>query len=427
MADDDGHRPHVLIIVQNMPLPLDRRVWLECQSLAAAGYRVSAVCPKGPGDSAHEVRDGVTIRKYRPAPAASGPLGYAFEFAYCWIRTALLVARIQRRHPIDAIQACNPPDTYWLLARLLRRRGVRFVFDHHDLCPELYRSKGGRTSPRLLRLLEWLERRTYETADLVLTTNDSYRAVACRRTGTPPDEVTVVRSGPDPAKMRRGAAVPELRNGRQHLVCYLGLMGPQDGVDVVVRTADRVVHHLGRDDVQFALLGYGDCLDDLRALATDLHLDDHVTFTGRVDLAAITDWFSTADVGLSPDPKTPFNDVSTMNKTLEYMAYELPTVAFDLTETTVSAGPAGVYVTATGDSAADIDGFATALVELLDDPVRRAAMGRVGRARIEDGLGWPASGARYVQSYDDLLGRSAPAPRGRRHARSRRPAGAHLR
>lgn len=397
--------PHVLIIVQNLSVPLDRRVWLECQTLVGAGYRVSVICPQGKNDSAFVELDGVRIHRYAPAPSARGIVSYGLEFAYCWLRATFLAWRIHRAEPLDVIQGCNPPDTYWALARLFRRAGVRFVFDHHDLCPELYASKPGRPSPWVSRMLRWLERRTFATADLVLTTNESYRERASARTGRPAEEIVIVRSGPDPERMRRETLEPALRSGRKHLACYLGLMNPQDGVDVVVRAADHVVHSLGRDDIQFALLGDGDCGADLRREAHALGLDDHVTFTGLVGSDDITRWLSTADVGLSPDPFTPFNDVSTMNKTLEYMAYELPVLAFRLTETVVSAGPAGEYVPTSGDADGDARRFAEALVALLDDPERRAAMAKAGRARIESGLGWPTSAAAYLSAYDRLTGR----------------------
>jgi glycosyltransferase involved in cell wall biosynthesis len=393
----------VLVIVQNMPVPLDRRVWLECQTLVDSGYRVSVICPKGPGDPARETVNGVRLYKYRGAPRARGLVGYGFEFAYCWLRTAILAVRLFFVDRFDAIQACNPPDTYWALARLFRRFGVRFVFDHHDLNPELYVSRRGRPSDRVLRVLEWLERQTYATADHVVTTNESYRARACERTGRQPDDVTVVRSGPDPQRMRRGDPRPELRSGRKHLVCYLGLMGPQDDVDTVVRVAHHVVHRLGRDDIAFSLLGYGDCLEDIRRLAVELEVADAVHFTGRVEIPAISDWLSTADLGITPDAKTPFADVSTMNKTLEYMAFGLPVLAFDLVETQSSAGAAAAYVTFEGRSDLDVAHMAEALVALVDDPARRAEMGRVGRARIENGHGWPTSARAYLAVYDRLL------------------------
>ncbi|MEY2422451.1 MAG: hypothetical protein QOI95_2518 [Acidimicrobiaceae bacterium] len=391
-----------------MSVPLDRRVWQECQTLVGAGYRVSVICPRGDNDDNYVELDGVRIHRYAPTPPARSVLAYGFEFAYCWLRATALAWRIHRAEPLDVIQGCNPPDTYWALARLFRRSGVRFVFDHHDLCPELYASKPGRPSPWISRMLRWLERRTFATADLVLTTNESYRTRASARTGRSEDEIVVVRSGPDPGRMRREAPTPELRHGRKYLACYLGLMNPQDGVDVVVSAADHVVHGLGRDDIQFVLLGDGDCGDDLRHQAHSLGLDDHVTFTGLVGSDDITRWLSTADVGLSPDPYTPFNDVSTMNKTLEYMAYDLPVLAFRLTETVVSAGPAAEYVSGSGDVDLDARAFAAALVALLEDPDRRATMGAAGRERIEAGLGWPASAKVYLDAYDRLTGRQAP-------------------
>lgn len=410
-----GDGRHVCIIVQNMPVPLDRRVWAESQTLVAGGYRVSVICPKGPGEASFEWRDGVELHRYRPAPAADGVVGYAVEFVWSLLWATYLARRIHRRDPVAVLQACNPPDTYWLLGMLFRLGGTRFVFDHHDLCPELYRSRGRPWSPALLRVLELLERATYRHADAVIATNSSYRRIACARTGRSSETVAIIRNGPAPERMKRGSPCPELRAGHDHLVCYLGIMGPQDGVDVVVRSAAVVAHEMGRHDIRFALLGYGDCLDDLQHLTRTLHVDEHVHFTGRVEIDEITRWLSTADVGLSPDPWTPFNDVSTMNKTLEYMAYALPVVAFDLTETEVSAGSAALYVPHTGDPDADVHLYAQALVALVDDPQRRQGMALLGRARIEDVLGWPGAARRYLELVDALTGHGpradAPAPR----------------
>jgi glycosyltransferase involved in cell wall biosynthesis len=399
--------PHVLIVVQNLPVPLDRRVWMECRALVGAGYRVSVICPKGPDDASFEELEGVRIHRYAPPRQADGLLGYAWEFGYCWLRTAALALRVHRRDRIDALQACNPPDTYFALARLLRPFGVRFVFDHHDLCPELYESRDpGREAPRaVVSVLERLERATYRTADHVITTNETYLEIARGRTGKPAEAFTVVRSSPDPASMKRGNPVPELRRGHRHLCCYLGIMGHQDGVENVVRAADVMVHELGRDDVQFTLLGFGDTLDWLRRLTAELGLEEHVTFTGRVGAREIKQYLSTADLGLCPDPKTSFNDASTMNKVLEYMAHRLAVVSFDLAETQSTAGPAARYVGWTGDPAADARSFAGAIDALLEDPARRRAMGREGRRRIEGELGWPTQAARYVEAYDRLLER----------------------
>ncbi|MGH8773944.1 MAG: glycosyltransferase family 4 protein [Jiangellaceae bacterium] len=399
---DVVRRPRTLIIVQNLPVPFDRRVWLECMALTAAGYDVTVVCPKGKGDPGHEVLEGVTLLKYRPYAPGGGALGFVLEYAYSFLATARLVLRARRHGRFDVLQACNPPDIFWPIARWLRRRdGSRFVFDHHDLCPELYDSRfpqGGRL-PR--RGLLALEKATFRTADQVVATNASYAEIAVRRGGKSPVDVTVVRTGPDPERLRRKAAIPELRRGRRHLVAYIGVMGPQDGVDLAVRAAAHVVHDLGREDVAFTFMGAGDSYDEIVALRNDLGLHDHVELPGRVPDDTVIDVLSTADVGLSPDPHNPLNDVSTMNKTLEYMAFGLPVVAFDLKETRVSAGRAASYV-----PSGKVEDYARAIVELLDDDDRREVMGRMGRQRIEDELGWPHQRDAFVDVYDMLAGRT---------------------
>ncbi len=395
-------RPRVLIIVQNLPVPFDRRVWLECRALTAAGYDVTVVCPKGKGDPEHEILEGVTLLKYRPYAPGGGVLGFVLEYAYSFISTARLVRRARRLGPFEVLQACNPPDIFWPIARWLRRRdGSRFVFDHHDLCPELYSSR----FPDGNRWLRWgllrLERATFHTAQHVVSTNDSYAEIAVRRGGKPSADVTVVRTGPDEERLRRKEPVLALRRGRQHLVAYIGVMGPQDGVDLAVRAAAHVVHDLGRSDVSFTFMGAGDCYDRLVALRDELNLQEHVELPGRVSDDTVLDVLSTATVALSPDPKNALNDLSTMNKTLEYMAFGLPVIAFDLKETRVSAGEAALYV-----ESGDVAAYGAAVVQLLDDAEQREAMGRVGRLRIEGGLGWPDQRDAYIGVYDTLVGRA---------------------
>ena len=395
-------RPRALIIVQNLPVPFDRRVWLECKALTAAGYDVTVISPKGKGDPGHEVLDGVTLLKYRPYAPGGSALGFVLEYAYSFLATARLVLRGRRGGRFDVLQACNPPDIFWPIARWLRRRdGSRFVFDHHDLCPELYDSRfpDGRSLPR--RGLVALEKATFRTADHVVATNTSYAEIALRRGDKSPANVTVVRTGPDPERLRRKAAVPALRRGRRHLVAYIGVMGPQDGVDLAVRAAAHVVHGLGREDVSFTFMGAGDSYNDIVRLRDALGLRDYVELPGRVPDDTVMDVLSTADVGLSPDPKNPLNDVSTMNKTLEYMAFGMPLVAFDLKETRVSADGAASYV-----PSGNVAAYAQAIVELLDDDSRREAMGRAGRLRIEEELGWPHQRDAYVGVYDRLVGRT---------------------
>ncbi len=398
--------PHVLIIVQNLPVPLDRRVWLECQALIANGYEVSVICPKGPGDPRRQVIDGVHIYKYRPAPEAKGLLGFVIEFVYCWILTALLSREVWRRRPFQVLQACNPPDTYWLLARLWRRRGVRFLFDHHDLNPELFLSRFGLPTQPKERLelygLRWLEQMTFRTAERVVSTNESYRAVALGRGQRHPDHVTVVRSGPDTRRMRPiYPDVPPEAERRFSLV-YLGIMGPQDGVNVVLELMAELVHHRGRRDVHATLLGFGDCYEALRQQATEFGIDPWVTFTGRADQFMIADHLSRADIGLCPDPKTPLNDISTMNKTMEYMAYALPSVSFDLVETRITGEDTVVYV-----EPGNVSAFADAVEQLLDTPQLRLELGYRARQRVAMELDWRPQSAKYIQVIDELCGRVA--------------------
>jgi len=392
----------VLIIVQNLPVPFDRRVWLECQALTRAGHQVAVVCPKGKGDPAYAELDGVQLYKYKPYAPGGSKLGFINEYVYSFLATAWLTARARRRGRFAVMQACNPPDIFWPIALMLRAfdRTV-FVFDHHDLCPELYESRFPDGSRLPHRGLLALERATHRTARHVISTNESYRDIAVRRSGKSPSDVTVVRTGPDPRRLVRGEARPELRRGRRYLAAYIGVMGPQDGVDIVIRAAAVVVRELHRDDIAFTLIGSGDCFDELVRLRDELDLAGHVEFTGRVPDELVTDVLSTADVGLSPDPKNPLNDVSTMNKTMEYMAYELPVVAFDLRETRVSAADAAVYVEPN-----DVHKYAEAIVALMDDESRRFQLGKAGRIRVEQELAWSHQERAYLGVYHSLLGDS---------------------
>jgi glycosyltransferase involved in cell wall biosynthesis len=387
-----------LIIVQNLPVPFDRRVWLECQALVSAGYRVAVVCPKGSGEKAYEVIDTVELYKYRPYAPGGSSLSFVAEYAYSFLATTWMALKARRSGRFAVIQACNPPDIFWPLAMAFRAlEGTRFVFDHHDLCPELYESRfpEGRKLP--YRGLRVLERRTHRAADHVIATNESYREIAVARSGKRASDVTVVRTGPDPQRLRRVRAYPELRRGHRFLAAYLGVMGPQDGVDIVVRAASIVVHEFGREDIAFTLIGSGDCFRDLVTLRDELGLAGHVEFTGRAPDDLVSCILSTADVGLSPDPKNPLNDISTMNKTLEYMAFELPVVAFDLHETRISAGDAALYVKPN-----DVHDYAAAITQFMDDEPARARLGKLGRARVEQELAWCHQERAYLNVYERL-------------------------
>ncbi|TCO52079.1 glycosyltransferase involved in cell wall biosynthesis [Kribbella antiqua] len=392
--------PRVLIIIQNLWVPFDRRVWLECQALVASGYDVTVVCPKGPGDPSYQVIDGVTVHQYKAYAPGGSKISFIAEYAYSFLMTLRLVLRARKAGTFDVLQACNPPDIFWPIAMLLRRLDrTRFVFDHHDLCPELFQSRFGGTTSLPYKGLRFLERMTHRKADHVISTNDSYRRIAITRSGKANHDVTVVRTGPDPERLRRGGADESLRRGHRYLVTYIGVMGPQDGVDIVVRAADHIVNNLGRTDIAFTLMGGGDSFDEVVALRDELGLGDHVEFTGRVPDETVRAVMSTADLGLSPDPKNPLNDVSTMNKTMEYMAFELPVVAFDLIETKVSAEDAAVYVEPN-----DVALYGQAIVDLLDDEVKRRRMARLGRERVEQVLAWKHQQKAYLGVYDGLTG-----------------------
>jgi glycosyltransferase involved in cell wall biosynthesis len=395
-----GGRPRVAIIVQNLPVPFDRRVWLECQSLVARGYDVTVVCPQGEGTGPEQVVDGVRILAYPGYAPGGSALGYVIEYAWSFLATARLLRTARREGPFDAMQACNPPDIFWPIARWLRRRdGTRFVFDHHDLCPELYLSRFDGSTGAPYKGLLFLERQTFRAADKITSTNESYAAIAASRGGKSVDDVSVVRTGPDPQRLQRREPVGHLRRGRNHLVTYLGVMGPQDGVDLALGAADVVVNRLGRHDIAFTFMGSGDCYDELVRRRDELGLTEAVDLPGRVPDDFVSEVLSTADVGLCPDPLNPLNYVSTMNKTMEYMAFGLPVVAFDLHETRVSAADAAHYVRPN-----DVEEYARAIVSLVDDPARRTEMGRHGRARVVDHLAWEHQQEGYLRVFDELVG-----------------------
>ncbi len=395
-------RGRVLHLSENLPLPFDRRVWLELNALKDAGYAISAICPAGERwTSPHEVIDGIHIFRYPAPPPARGFLSYAWEFLWCWLHTARLSLVVLARRGFDVIHAANPPDTFWALAALYKPFGKRYVFDHHDLCPELYLSRFGeqRAGSLTHRALQWLEWAQFRTADLVISTNASYRQVAIERGHVRPDRVRVVRSGPS---RERFATVPTpdpgLKRGRPYLVAYLGVMAPQDGVDHLLRAAHHL-HAQGRRDISYTLIGAGDSFAELQDLAHQLGLDDVVTFTGRIPDADVEHILSTADVCVCPDPLNPLNDVSTMNKVLEYMACGRPIVAFDLREHRESAAEGALYATPNRD-----DDMAARIARLLDDPALRARMGDYNRRRFLERMAWEYSASELLAAYETLCG-----------------------
>ncbi|MGH9350738.1 MAG: glycosyltransferase family 4 protein, partial [Terriglobia bacterium] len=309
-----------------------------------------------------------------------------------------LALKVYRRTRFRIIQACNPPDTIFLVACFFKLFGVRFLFDHHDLNPELFEAKFGKKKGLFYRLVCLAERMTYRAADVSIATNESYRAVALERGGMKPERVFVVRSTPDPAVLFRRPPEPSLKRGKKFLIAYLGVMGAQEGLDLLLEAIRRVVEKRGADEVGCVLMGGGPELPRLKKLAREMGLDSVVHFTGRVTDADLAATLSTADVCVAPDPKNPMNDQSTMNKVLEYMAFARPVVLFDLTEGRRAAGDAALY--ARPNDPAD---FAVQILTLLESDALREKLGATGRQRIETALNWAQEKEQLLKAYELAL------------------------
>lgn len=391
---------HILILVENLSVPFDRRVWQESRALVEAGFAVTVICPTGSSQDRdrEDVIEGVHILRYPLRGSEGGVVGYVREYSSALWNTLRLAIKVRRHERVDIVHACNPPDLLFLVALALRPWGARFVFDHHDLSPELLQVRFPGSRPMLDRMIRMVERLTFAAADAVISTNESYRRVAITRGKVPAERIAIVRSAPDLSRFSEQTPDDSLRRGKRYLLAYIGVMGPQEGVDYALRALRHLRDNLGRDDVNVIFMGAGDSYDEMVALSKELGIDDFVEFPGRVSDEFLQRCLSTADVCLSPDPKNPFNDASTMNKVLEYMATGRPIVSFDLTEARVSAGDAAVYVPANDEMA-----FAEAIDMLLRDPERRQKMGEIGRQRMKDVLSWDVSRAELVKFYQRLL------------------------
>ncbi len=396
----------VLIIVQNLPVPFDRRVWLEATTLAKAGCRVSVICPKMKGfNASHEVIEDVAIYRYPLPIDARGAVGFAAEFAWCLVMASALSVRVALfGRGFDVLHACNPPETYWVLGLFWRMLGRVFVFDHHDLSPEMFAAKFGRSSGLLHRMLLLMERLTFRVAQVVITTNDSHRAIATARGGKSPRDVYVVRSGPDLSRFSVKPPRADWAQGKPFLLTYLGEMCAQDGVDHLVRAMRILRDERGRSDVQCVFVGGGPHQPAIVAYANEIGVADCCTFLGRVSDDVLCDVLSSAHIGVDPDPKNDWSDKSTMNKVVEYMFFGLPVLSYDLHETRVSAGDAGLYVTANDERA-----LAAGIDRLLDEPATRHRMGQSGYDRVRQVLAWNYSVPPLLAAYDHAFGlRQAP-------------------
>lgn len=397
MKGSAGKGSKVLIIVENLPVPFDRRVWQEACALRDAGYQVSVISPTGKGyEERYQVLDGIHIFRHPLPVEGNGAMGYLFEYAAALFWEFVLAWKVLLRRGFDVIHACNPPDNIFSIALFFKLFGKKFIFDHHDINPELYEAKFGKRDFFYKVLLAW-ERWTFRTADVSIATNESYRRIAIERGGMPPEKVFIVRSGPNLDRMRILPPDESLKKGRRYLVGYVGVMGAQEGIDYLLRSVQYLVRFRGRTDIHFGLVGGGTELEAMRHYAHELGIAEYITFTGRVPDDAMLEMLNTADICVNPDVANEMNDKSTMNKIMEYMALAKPIVQFDLTEGRFSAMEASVYAERNNE----VD-FAHKIELLLDDPERRKTMGTFGLQRVEKELAWDFEIPKLLAAYDAI-------------------------
>ncbi len=394
----------ILMVVENLSVPADPRVWIEATTLRDRGFQVSIICPKG--SSRHRESyiciDNIHIYRYQLPRVANKYTSYIAEYAAAIIKTFWLSFTVLIRHGFDIIHAANPPDLFFIIGFFYRLLGKKFVFDQHDLAPEMFQVKFKGRMKLLYRLLLFLERCSYQTADLIIVTNSSQRRMAIERGGRPAEKVFVVRNGPDLEHLKLVTPESELKGGRSYLLAYVGVMSLQDGVEYALYALHDLVYKRGRRDISLVLMGDGDQVPTLHALTHELQLDEYVNFTGWVSRGDIVRYLTVADVGLSPDPQNGLNEYSTMIKTMEYMAMRKPVVAFDLTETRFSAHDAALYATPNL-----VEDFANKVEILLDNEELRLSMGTVGRKRIEEELSWDHSKEHLLLAYEVLFSKSS--------------------
>src|SRR5437588_1942781 len=390
----------ILMVVENLPAPADTRVWSEATTLRDHGFQVSIICPKG--SSRHRESsiciDNIHIYRYQLPKVTNKYTSYLAEYAVAIAMTFWLSLKVLMHHGFDVIHAANPPDLFFIIGLFYRLLGKKFLFDQHDLAPEMFRVKFKGRMKLLYRLQLFLERCSYQTANLVIVTNSSQRRFAIKRGGCPPERVFVVRNGPDLERLKLVTLESELKGGRPYLLVYVGVMSLQDGVEYALYALHDLIYKRDRQDISLVLMGDGDYVSSLHALTHKLQLDEYVNFTGWVLREDIVRYLTAADVGLSPDPQNGLNEYSTMIKTMEYMAMGKPVVAFDLAETRLSAQAAALYATPNL-----VQDFADKIETLLDNEELRLKLGAYGRKRIKEELHWEVSKEHLLLVYKRLF------------------------
>jgi glycosyltransferase involved in cell wall biosynthesis len=389
----------ILMLLENCTYREDNRVQREARTLTEAGYSVTVICPRHPDYAWREIVDGVRVYTFPEPPEGDGLVGYLAEYGQSWVNSALLSYLVYLSDGFEVVHAHNPPDLFVFIGGLYKLLGKKFIFDHHDLSPEMYYARfRGEGNPFVHRVLVWLEQLSCRTADHVIATNESYKRLEIERSGIPADKITVVRNGPDPKRVRLVAPDERLRAMGKTIIGYVGVMGYQDGVDYYLRALHHLVYQLHCTNVYSVLIGKGDAWQELQHLAQELNLTEYVWFTGRVSDAELMRYLSSADICVGPDPKNDFTDRSTMIKMMEFMALGKPIVAFDLTEHRNSAGDAALY--AEPNDEAD---FARQMLRLINDPALREAMGRIGQERVRSQLEWRHQAPHLLDVYQQLF------------------------
>lgn len=383
----------VLIVTENIALGRDHRAKKQVRALLTAGWKVSFVCRRDPANEPFRSMEGLDLYEYHPPTESPRRLSYVYEYAYSLLAAARLTVMAHFKGSFDVIQVGDPPDIHFVLALPFKLLGRSFVIDQRDLSPELYTARYGQDTGPLMTILRALERASWRTADHVFCISEGQRRIISERGDVPATSITIVGNGPLLAKTRSRSAQPGLKNDQTFRVCWVGVMGVQDRVDLALRAVRHLVCELGRTDCHFSFIGDGEVLPEMRRLAGELGIADWVTFTGWLEQDACFAQLSAADLGLEPTTQ----DVATV-KCLEYMAFGVPIVAFDLEENRLQADGAAVYVP-TGD----VPAFALAISQLLDDPTRRTEMGRLGLRHVEETHAWERQEEAFLGVYERLL------------------------
>jgi glycosyltransferase involved in cell wall biosynthesis len=390
----------ILMLVENVPAPADRRVWPEALTLRDQGYQVSIISPKGTTQyrESHTCIENIHIYRYHVPTIGHKYLAYIVEYSVALLMSFWLSLKVWRRQGFDVIHAANPPDLFFIIGLFYRLFGKKFVFDQHDLAPELFQVKFSRKSKLLRGLLLFLERRSYRSAHLIVTSNLSQERFAIERGHCPAEKVFVVRNGPDLQQFRLATPEPGLKKGFPYLLAYVGLMDVQDGVENCLLAVHHLVYTRGRRDVSLVLMGGGSQLARLQSLACDLQLNAYVNFTGLTAPADVLRYLTVADIGLIPDPQNGVNEYCTMIKTMEYMALGKPVVAFDLLETRFSAQDGALYARPNL-----VEDFACKIETLLDNEELRRELGTAGRERVVNTLSWEQTRKNLILAYKVLV------------------------